>query len=87
MARVERVDGAAAPRGVRRYRERAAAKHGVADAGIGAAFEGRDDDLVAADPDDLAAARAGVAALLDDVAEPARPRTGRAPCSASAKPR
>ena len=55
---------------MRRHRERTAAEHGVADAGIGAAFEGRDDDLVAADLDDLAAARAGMAALLDDVAQP-----------------
>ena len=70
IGRVERVDGAAAPGGVRRHGERTPAKHGIADAGVGAAFEGRDDDLVAADLDDLAAARAGLAAVLDDVAEP-----------------
>ena len=66
----ERVDGAAAPRGVRRDVERAAVEDGVADAGIGAALERRDQHLVGRDLHDLAAARAGAAAVLDDVAQP-----------------
>ena len=51
-----------------RDRKRPAPEHGVADAGIGIAFERRHHDLVAAYSDDLTAARAALAALLD--AEP-----------------
>ncbi len=50
---------------MRRYRQRAAPEHGIADAGIGAPLEGRDDDFVAADADDLAETRAEAAALLE----------------------
>ena len=66
----ERVDGAAAPRGVRQDRERAEVDDGVADAGVACALERRDQHLVGRDLHDLAMAQAGAAAMLDHVAEP-----------------
>ena len=66
----ERVDGAAAPGGVRQDGERAEVEDGVADAGVACALERRDQHLVGRNLHDLAMAQAGAAAMLDHVAEP-----------------
>ena len=70
--------------GMRRDREWAAIEDGVADAGVGAALERRDEDVVGPDLDDLAAARAGVRSDARRYRRAGRSPTGRAPGSASA---
>ena len=44
----ERVDDASSPCGIRRHQERAAIEHGIADAGVGAALERRDEHVIRA---------------------------------------
>ena len=66
----ERVDDTSSPCGIRRHQERAAIEDGIADAGVGAALERRDEDVIGPDLDDLSAAQTGVRAMLHDVAKP-----------------
>src|SRR5690606_11275247 len=70
----QRIDDPAFPGCVWRRRSLGAQKHGIADAGVGIALIGRDENVFRSDAHDLARASARRRTVLDDVAEPGRAR-------------